>query len=120
MAVDDIEGTLHRALSPKPNSAYLLNQAGTVLFRALWANDRKELAAALEAVVDGRLPSPSGSGGLIRPMFRLWRHVAPVLDRAGSGAWRDMWSAATPLAAIGFTAKTLGIEPNKISWVNVG
>jgi thiol-disulfide isomerase/thioredoxin len=113
VAVDDIVGTLHRALSPKPNSAYLLDQAGTILFRALWANDTNRLAAALEAVVDGRPPNPSGSGGLIRPMLRLWRYVAPVLDRAGGGAWRDMWSAATPLAAIGFTAKTLGIGPKE-------
>ena len=39
VAVDDIDGTFHRALSPKPNSAYLLDRDGTILFRAQWAND---------------------------------------------------------------------------------
>ena len=34
VAVDDIDGTLHRALSPKPNSAYVLGKNGTILFRA--------------------------------------------------------------------------------------
>ena len=37
VAVDDIDGTLHRALSPKPNSAYVLGKDGTILFRAQWA-----------------------------------------------------------------------------------
>ena len=83
------------------------------MFRALLANDTERLAAVLDAVVDGRPPNPPGSGGLIGPMLRLWRHVAPVLDRAGGGAWRDMWSAATTLAAISFTAKTLGIGPKE-------
>ena len=36
VAVDDIDGTLHRALSPKPNSAYVLGAGGTILFRAQW------------------------------------------------------------------------------------
>ncbi len=39
VAVDDIDGTLHRALSPKPNSAYVLGKDGAILVRAQWAND---------------------------------------------------------------------------------
>ena len=34
VAVDDIDDTLQRALSPKPNSAYVLGKDGTILFRA--------------------------------------------------------------------------------------
>ncbi len=49
----DIDGTLHRALSPKPNSAYVLGKDGTILFRAQWANDTKALAGALEAITAG-------------------------------------------------------------------
>ena len=55
VAVDDIDGTLHRALSPKPNSAYVLAADGTIIFRAQWANDTEALAAALESVVAERV-----------------------------------------------------------------
>ena len=111
VAVDDIDGTFHRALSPKPNSAYVLGKDGTILFRAQWANDTKALAAALDAVAAGESPKRSQSGGLVRPMLRLMRDVAPVLDRAGGGAWRDMWRAAPPMAAMAFALKILRVRP---------
>jgi hypothetical protein len=63
VAVDDIDGTLHRAMSPKPNSAYVLAPDGTILFRAQWANDTQALATALEAVVGSQAPLPSESAG---------------------------------------------------------
>jgi hypothetical protein len=111
IGVDDVDGTLHRALSPKPNSAYVLGAGGTILFRAHWANDTEALAAALTAVVAGESPRPSQSGGLVRPMLRILRNIAPVLDRAGSGAWADMWRVAPPLAALAFALKALGLRP---------
>lgn len=113
IAPDDIDGTFHRALSPKPNSAYVLGKDGTILFRAQWANDTKAIAEALEAVVAGESPKRSQSGGLIRPMLRFLRDVAPVLDRAGGGAWRDMWRAAPPMAAMAFALKIFRIGPPK-------
>ena len=114
VAVDDIDGTFHRAMSPKPNSAYLLDKDGTILFRAQWANDGKALAAALDAVTAGASLSRSQSGGIVRPMVRFARDIAPVLDRAGSGAWRDMWLVAPPMAAAAFALKTLRIRPPKL------
>jgi len=111
VAVDDVDGTLHRALGPKPNSAYLLGTDGTILFRAHWANDTQALAAALEAVVAGESPRRSQSGGVVRPMLRMLRNIAPVLDRAGSGAWIDMWRVAPPLAALALALKRLHIGP---------
>ena len=113
VAVGDIDGTFHRALSPKPNSAYVLGKDGTILFRAQWANDTNALAEALEAVASGELPRRSQSGGLIRPMIRSMRNIAPVLDRAGGGAWRDTWRAAPPMAALAFALKTFRIRPPK-------
>ena len=111
VAVDDIDGTFHRAMSPKPNSAYLLGKDGTILFRAQWANDTEALAAALDAVAAGKSPRRSQSGGLVRPMLRFLRDVAPVLDRAGRGAWADMWRAASPMAAMAFALKILRVRP---------
>ena len=113
MAVDDIDGTLHRALGPKPNSAYVLGKDGTILFRAHWANDGNALAGALDAVAAGESPSSSQSGGIIPATVRFLRNVAPVLDRAGGGAWGDMWRAAPPMAAMAFALKILRISPPK-------
>jgi hypothetical protein len=115
MAVDDVGGTLHRALSPKPNSAYLIGADGKILFRAHWANDTKALAVALDAVAAGKAPPRSQSGGLIKPMLRMLRNLAPVLDRAGDGAWADMWRVAPPLAAVAFALKAAGIHPRDAS-----
>ncbi len=111
VAVDELDGTLHRALSPKPNSAYVRGKDGTILFRAQWANDTKALAAALDAVTAGESPHRSQSGCLVRPMIRFLSDVATVLDRAGGGAWRDMWRVAPPLAAIAFVLKSLRVRP---------
>jgi thiol-disulfide isomerase/thioredoxin len=111
VAVDDVDGTLHRALSPKPNSAYVLGADGTILFRAQWANDTKAVAAALDAVVAGDTPRPSKSGGLVTPTLRMLRNLAPALDRAGRGAWADMWRVAPPLAAIALALKALRVGP---------
>ncbi len=114
VAVDDVDGTLHRALSPKPNSAYVLGAGGTILFRAQWANDTKALAAALDAIVAGESPHRSESGGVVKPTLRMLRNLAPVLDRAGSGAWRDMWHVAPPLAAIALALKALRVRPRRV------
>ena len=113
VAVDDIDGTLHRALGPKPNSAYILGKDGTILFRAQWANDTKALAEALDAIAAGNGPYRSQSGGVVRPILRQLRNMAPVFDRAGDGAWRDMWRVAPPMAGMAFALKSLRVRPRQ-------
>jgi hypothetical protein len=111
VAVDDVDGTLHRALGPKPNSAYLIRPDGTILFRSHWASDTAGLATALEAVATGSpLPRPV-SRGVIAATLRMIPDIAPVLDRAGRGAWADVWRVAPPLAAMAWTLKALRRKP---------
>lgn len=108
VAVDDADGTLHRALGPKPNSAYVVASDGTILFRAHWANDIAALAAALASLVAGERPRRTTSGGLALPMLRMLPNIAPALDRAGRGAWADMWRVAPPLAALALAFRFFG------------
>ncbi len=63
VAVDDIEGSLHRTLDPKPHAAYIMDARGSVAFRSLWANDErtlreglKEISANPEATIGERQP----------------------------------------------------------------
>jgi hypothetical protein len=44
-------------------------------------------------------------------MLRMFRNLAPVLDRAGGGVWADMWRVLPPLAAIAFALNALRIRP---------
>jgi len=113
VAVDDIDGTLHRAVSPKQHSAYILGKDGTILFRAQWANDTKALAEALDPIAAGNAPRRSQSGGVVRPILRQLRNMAPVFDRAGGGAWSDMWRVAPPMAGMAFALKSR-IRPKKL------
>ena len=113
VAVDDINGTLHRALSPMPNSAYIFDREGTIVFRAHWASETDVLAKALAAVADGKSPRRSHSDGTMQAMLRMFRYLPPVQDRAGRGAWRDMWRAMPPMAMTGSALKILGVGRGK-------
>ena len=111
VAVDDIDGAFHRALSPKPNSAYIVDSEGAIVFRAQWANDTKGLAEAMETITAGKALICRESRGTVGSMLRMLRYGAPVLDRAGDGAWLDMWKSAPPLAFIGFIQKAFRAGP---------
>ena len=113
VAVDDIDGTLHRALSTKPNSAYILDRDGTIVFRAHWANNANGLPEALAAVAEGKSPRRSGSEGTMGAMLRMFRYLPAVLDRSGRGAWRDIWRAMPPMAMAGSALKMMGVSRGK-------
>lgn len=111
VATDDLDGTFHQAMSPKPNSAYLVGKDGGIIFRAHWANDTNKLTQALAAVAAGKAPPDSGSGGLILPILKTLQFIPGALDRAGRGAWADMWRAVFPLAFLAWLTKLLRLEP---------
>ncbi len=46
-------------------------------------------------------------------MMRMFRYLPPVLDRAGGGAWRDMWMAMPPVAMTGSALKMMGVGRRK-------
>jgi len=101
VAADSIDGDLHRALDPKPNSAFLVGSDGKILFRSLWAADKGALHEALDAIVSGRLPSNSQSQKLMGPVIRAMGQVQEVMTRGGPQAVRDLWRAGFPMALAG-------------------
>lgn len=110
VAVDDLDGSLHRALSPKPNSAYLVGSDGTILFRAHLANASGAIGAALADVTAKRPVRRPKSGGRMLPVMKSLRYMPAVFDRAGKGAWRDMWLVAPPMTAMVAMMKLLRLE----------
>ncbi|MEA3410016.1 MAG: deiodinase-like protein [Pseudomonadota bacterium] len=98
---DDIDGHLHRSLDPKPNSAFLIDADGVIVFRSLWASDRRGLNQALESVANGEKPVKPESSALVVPVARAMGHVQGVMERAGPQAVGDLWWSAFPMALAG-------------------
>ena len=98
IAVDDVEGTLHRSLDPKPHSAYLVDSNGTVVGRLLWANDYRTLRRALDALVAGRAPGEVENK--VVPMVRGLGKIDEVLSQAGGYARTDFRREVPPMYAM--------------------
>jgi len=89
VVVDDLEGTLHQQLDPKPSAAYLVDPRGVVMFRSLWSDAPRSLRSGLSAFLrEGR---PIGEiGAWLGPRLRgLWRYER-VLREAGPDALADL------------------------------
>jgi hypothetical protein len=102
--VDDIEGSLHRALDEKPNAAFLTDREGVIVYRSLWAGDEGGLARALDAVSRGRPPQEKESTRRLVPMARGVGVTRETMRKAGPRAGWDLWRAAPPIAAAAWVA----------------
>lgn len=97
IAVDDAEGSLHRALDPKPTAAYLVNADGTVAHRTLWSNDERPLRKALRAVTEGRAAMPGETNSHLVPMLSGMGAMYEVVQASGPTARRDVLRQAPPM-----------------------
>ncbi len=114
VAADNIDGDLHRALDPKPNSAFLVSNDGTILFRSLWASDLGPLRRALTETTMGRDLERKQSVTLIGPVIRAMGQVQEVMERGGPQAVRDLWRAGFPMALAGRVATWFSpLSPNQ-------
>jgi thiol-disulfide isomerase/thioredoxin len=114
VAADNIDGDLHRALDPKPNSAFLADKNGTIIFRSLWASDYCALRDALDAAANGRTPKTTQSVKMMGPVSRAMGHVQEVMTRGGPQAVRDLWLAGFPMALAGRIATLFSsLAPDK-------
>ncbi|HET8632074.1 MAG TPA: hypothetical protein VFL91_31995 [Thermomicrobiales bacterium] len=111
VAVDAIDGELHRQLDPKPNAAYLIDANGNVAFRALWSNDERALREGLDAIVSG----PPGAIGerepRVVPMPNGLGTMDAILGDAGATARQDVLRQAPPMYAMARLAAFFGPLP---------
>ncbi len=104
VVTDDLDGSFHRSLDTKPNSAYIVDGDGVIAFRSLFATDERSLHEALTAIVTGKDLRRSQSQAMFRPMARAIGYIQEVLGRAGPQAKRDMWRAGPPFVIAGLIA----------------
>lgn len=97
VAVDDIDGGLHRELGARPNSAYLVAADGVILFRAQWANVHRPLERALADLAATRPIRLREATSTMTAVARMIGFMTPVHAAAGKGARRDTWKVMPPL-----------------------
>lgn len=100
VAVDDLDGGVHRAFGTRPSSAYLIDPNGKIIFRAHWSNLTEALDEALAAATSGRPIQRTTAGQTIRSIAKMTGHADAAFTSAGPGAMRDTWIAAPPFAAM--------------------
>ena len=100
VAVDDIDGTFHRALGARPNSAYVIDPSGTILFRAQWANETRLIGEALAAIAAGATPPSPAVTRTLHAITQMTGYMRPVLDAAGEGARLDTWKVVPPMGVM--------------------
>ncbi|THJ16070.1 redoxin domain-containing protein [Nocardioides sp.] len=98
VAVDQLDGIVHRAFGTRPSSAYVIDATGTIVFRAHWSNRLGALEDAVRAVHSGRTPSRGAVGQTVRALMGMAGFADVALQNAGRGAMRDFWLAAPPVA----------------------
>lgn len=97
VAVDTMDGGLHKTLDSKPNDAYLVDADGKIVFRSLWSSDESALRAALVSVVNGDKPLRSQSIAFIGPVLKSMAYVIKTMRLAGPQASRDLLRSAPPM-----------------------
>jgi len=93
VAVDRLDGEVHRAFGLLPAPAFLVDSKGRIAFRACWAGERRALRAAMERVLDAEgfgVEVPCGERER-SPLARLRGAVALdiALSRGGERARRE-------------------------------
>jgi hypothetical protein len=97
VAVDDLEGTIHRLLGRLPDAGFIVDSEGTIAARVLWSNDWRGLRSALLAILAGKQPVRATRNASIVPLLRGAGMTHEVLKRAGPSAGRDMLVTAPPI-----------------------
>jgi hypothetical protein len=119
VAVDDLDGSVHRSFGPRPSSAYVVDASGTIVFRAHWSNRVAALEEAVRAVHEGRTPRQATVGQTVRALAGMAGPGDVALRTAGPGAMRDFWLVAPPVAAyltISRVLTRLAKKPRRGTW----
>ena len=99
LAIDDLEGTMHRAYGEMPNMVYVVGKDGRIYYKAMWTN-HEEIESVLESLARADETTQAGVRRMPfyseRLSFRGGYNSGSgmdVLARAGRKAAEDFGSA---------------------------
>ncbi|PSW15787.1 hypothetical protein C9J01_01870 [Photobacterium rosenbergii] len=107
---DSIEGDFHQQLDTKPNSAYIIDEEGFIVFRSLFSNDEDNLYDALEAAATGAPTPQIESQAMVKPLTKAMGYLPYVLKQAGEQAKTEMWRVAPPMMIWGQATSLFGSQ----------
>lgn len=90
MAVDTLDGEVHHMLATRPNSAYLIDATGKVIFRTLFAADADALKQAIQMAMQSKRIAKPERSPVLYPVLKLMGLMWVVLGKAGKTAQRDL------------------------------
>lgn len=97
IAVDDLDGRVHRLLDSKPHLAYIVATHGRVTYRALWANHVSGIEAALQAAAADGERTLHQDQAKLQPMLSGIGVMWETLERSGPTALHDVQREAPPM-----------------------
>lgn len=103
VAVDLVDGHVHRMLDGKSSAAYFVGRDGRVVFRSLWSNDEKALRRGIDALIGQGEPGVAQTR--LRPLLAGTGVTHETLAAAGPQAGRDMLRQAPPMYALAALAR---------------
>lgn len=77
-----------------------IDNEGTIVFQAHWANEVGPLRRALADATGGRKPSPASVSRTPFAVMKAVGYVSPVLAAAGRGAKADTWKVPPPMGVM--------------------
>lgn len=94
VAVDTLDGATHEAYGPLPNSVYLIDRAGHVAFRALWAGQERLLRGKIEELLKRTTAGEQSVNlgqqeNLVIPLLHGGAEIDRTLARAGDRAKQE-------------------------------
>ncbi len=97
VAVDNVEGDLHRALDPKPDAAYVMDTDGNVVFRTVSSSNERVLREGLEAIASRQPLAVGERQPRVVPLLKGVGMTYEVLDFAGQEAKEDFRRELAPI-----------------------
>lgn len=90
VGVDDLDGSLDRALGTVPNCVYMITPEGEVCFRALASNEKRPLKNAMSSLAGGNYRFRRERQARVVPLLRALGAMKETVAPAGTQAMADL------------------------------
>lgn len=110
--IDELDGSLHKILDVKPNSAHIIDATGNILFQSLWAGDIKSIQDAVEQLAN-HLAVRRNSESMLLPFFRGAGFMHDTLSLAGKRSYKELLYGAPPVWVLSRLASLFTFMPRQ-------